>query len=89
LQRTPAAFDVVLSDVVMPGTLNGIGLAQRLRESRPDLPVVLMTGYAEELGKAASLQVEVLPKPCSAEAIIAAVQRARATVQAPSRTAAI
>ncbi len=52
-------------------------------------PVILMTGYAEELGAAASLDVEVLPKPCSAEAIIAAVQRARAKPQHPRRTAAI
>jgi PAS domain S-box-containing protein len=39
--------DLVFSDIVMPGRLDGLGLARRLRELRPDLPVLLATGYSD------------------------------------------
>ncbi|CAN0445635.1 unnamed protein product, partial [Phaeothamnion confervicola] len=39
-------FDVVLSDVVMPGGMNGVDLARTVRQRWPDLPVILTTGYA-------------------------------------------
>lgn len=39
-------FDVVLSDVVMPGPTDGVELAHRLRRDHPGLPVILMSGYA-------------------------------------------
>lgn len=41
-------FDIVVTDIVMPGSLQGTHLAQYLRERRPDLPVVFMSGYARE-----------------------------------------
>jgi CheY-like chemotaxis protein len=42
-----ADIDLVFSDIVMPGKLDGLGLARRLREVRPDLPVLLATGYSD------------------------------------------
>jgi two-component system cell cycle sensor histidine kinase/response regulator CckA len=39
--------DLVISDVAMPGSIDGLTLARRLRETNPDLPIVLMSGYAE------------------------------------------
>jgi CheY-like chemotaxis protein len=39
--------DLVISDVAMPGSIDGLTLARRLRETKPDLPIVLMSGYAE------------------------------------------
>ncbi|RYX91296.1 MAG: hybrid sensor histidine kinase/response regulator [Comamonadaceae bacterium] len=68
--------DVVLTDVMMPGTMNGIGLARRLRETTPDLPVLLMTGYAEQLDAVTAEGFEVLPKPCTAEVLSGAIKRA-------------
>jgi len=63
--------DIVLSDIAMPGTVNGIGLAFALRQQLPDLPVVLTTGYADQLSEAAEGGFRVLPKPTAPEALLA------------------
>ena len=54
----------LVSDVVMPG-LDGLGLARLLRERDPDLPVLLVSGYAESaLGRdLAAERLRLLPKP--------------------------
>jgi PAS domain S-box-containing protein len=39
--------DLVFSDIVMPGKMDGLALAHRLREIRPDMPVLLATGYSD------------------------------------------
>jgi two-component system cell cycle sensor histidine kinase/response regulator CckA len=39
--------DLVISDIAMPGSIDGLTLARRLRETQPELPIVLMSGYAE------------------------------------------
>jgi len=45
----------------MPGTMSGVDLARTAQRLRPDLPVVLATGYSEEVARATG--VMVLPKP--------------------------
>jgi signal transduction histidine kinase/CheY-like chemotaxis protein len=68
LLREGERFDAVFSDIVMPGTLSGIELAEILRREQPQLPVVLASGYSER----APLQhsVTVLSKPYSIEALV-------------------
>jgi PAS domain S-box-containing protein len=39
--------DLVFSDIVMPGKIDGLSLARRLRKIRPDLPILLATGYSD------------------------------------------
>jgi signal transduction histidine kinase/CheY-like chemotaxis protein len=56
-------FDVVLSDIHMPGKMNGIDLAEVLTTCEPRMPVILVTGYAEELERARHVNVRVLSKP--------------------------
>jgi len=56
-------FDVVLSDIHMPGKLNGIDLAEILQTWTPRVPVILVTGYAEELDRARHVDARVLSKP--------------------------
>jgi signal transduction histidine kinase len=56
-------FDLVISDIHMPGTLNGIDLAERIQAFETKLPVILVTGYAEELERARHVDVRVLSKP--------------------------
>jgi signal transduction histidine kinase/CheY-like chemotaxis protein len=67
-------FDVVLSDVVMPGPMDGFGLARALRRSHPLLPVVLMSGYS---GAHTNLrEFTVLRKPVGEEELIQALRAA-------------
>ena len=65
-----AEIDLLFTDMVMPGTLNGLQLAQRLRTERPGLKVVITSGYsAERLGldeEFAAAAIEYLPKPSAA-----------------------
>ena len=56
-------FDVVLSDIHMPGKLNGIDLAEILQSWTPRMPVILVTGSAEELDRARQVDARVLSKP--------------------------
>ncbi len=58
-------FDLLLADVVMP-EMDGIALAQKVSKDRPDLPILLMSGYAAERQRAHDLDVlnyRVIPKP--------------------------
>ena len=40
-------IDLVVSDIVMPGRMDGLALARIIQEKRPDLPILLATGYSE------------------------------------------
>jgi CheY-like chemotaxis protein len=55
-------FDLVVSDIVMAGAIDGVALARLLRTRKPDLPVLLVTGYSEAASEASS-EFAVLYKP--------------------------
>ncbi|MGJ3263619.1 MAG: ATP-binding protein, partial [Salinarimonas sp.] len=59
-------FDVVFSDVVMPG-MSGIELGEEIRRRHPGLPVVLTSGYSHVLAEEGRHGFELLKKPYSAE----------------------
>ena len=63
LLRRGEHFDVMFSDIVMPGGMNGIELAQAARRLRPTLPVLLATGYAGTVAGSAEHGFEVMSKP--------------------------
>ena len=63
-----AKFDLVFSDIVMPGTIDGIGLAREIHSRYPNLPVVLTTGYSDA-AKAAPTNLRILRKPFDAETL--------------------
>ncbi|GJD32439.1 Sensor histidine kinase RcsC [Methylobacterium adhaesivum] len=77
LARGPARFDVMFSDVVMPG-MNGIDLAKEVRRLYPDLPVVLTSGYSHVLAQEGSHGFELLHKPYSVEQLSRTLQAATA-----------
>lgn len=71
------AFDGIFSDVVMPG-MTGVAMARLLRQRRPDLPVVLTSGYSEELADSGYEGFEFLAKPYSAEQVARALAKSMA-----------
>jgi CheY-like chemotaxis protein len=64
--------DAVFSDVVMP-EISGVELARSIRDSRPDLPVVLATGYSKEIVGSGASEFEVVRKPYDAATVSAAL----------------
>jgi signal transduction histidine kinase len=68
-------FDVVFTDVVMPG-MSGIELAQRVCSLYPDLPVVLTSGYSDVLARNGTYGLELLHKPYSVEQVSQVLQKA-------------
>ncbi|WP_308734214.1 PAS domain S-box protein [Humidesulfovibrio sp.] len=77
---SPQSFDLVLTDQSMP-RLTGVQLATRLREARPDMPIVLCTGFSmvippdrlQALGEA-----WLLPKPFSTDELAGVIRQALA-----------
>ncbi|WP_119458295.1 hybrid sensor histidine kinase/response regulator [Rhodospirillaceae bacterium SYSU D60014] len=63
-----APVDLLFTDIVMPGTTSGVELAWEARRLRPNLPIVLTTGYSEQLAAGASFSV--LAKPYRIEALV-------------------
>jgi signal transduction histidine kinase len=61
-------FDAVFSDVVMPG-MGGLALARALRQQRPQLPVILTSGYSEAIAEGGHQGFDFLAKPYSAEQV--------------------
>jgi DNA-binding NtrC family response regulator len=72
------AIDLVFSDVRMPGTMDGCGLARWITQNRPELPVILATGDLGRVNAAAGLAgIETFAKPYDFDA---AVRRIRDTI---------
>ncbi len=78
-------LDVLLSDVVMPGSMSGIELAKLLKQRHPHLPLVLMSGYTQDLDADDKEAFQVLSKPVSPETLGAAL----ATAVRPPHVAAV
>jgi CheY-like chemotaxis protein len=79
------SVDVVFSDVMMPGGMNGVQLAHEIRSRRPGIPVLLTSGYAEAARKEAEREgVPILPKPYRLDELSAALGRIKATPGVPS-----
>ena len=68
-------FDVVFSDVVMPG-MTGLDLAQAIRDRSIGVPVVLTTGYSEALTQEGSLGFDLVQKPYSIDELSRVLHRA-------------
>jgi signal transduction histidine kinase len=67
-------FDLVFTDVVMPG-MSGLDLAGRLAEQRAALPVILTTGYSDEIARSGAGGRPVILKPYRPEALAEAIEQ--------------
>ena len=75
LLRTSGRVDVLVTDVGLPGGMNGRQVADAARERRPDLPVLFITGYAgSALDSRLAPGMELIGKPFALDALAARVR---------------
>jgi DNA-binding NtrC family response regulator len=73
LARDPGV-DLVFSDMVMPGGMNGMELAREIGRRHPGLPVLLTSGFSPAAAAAEGEGLRVLAKPYTMEALAEAVR---------------
>jgi two-component system NtrC family sensor kinase len=73
--RSGARIDLVFSDIVMPGALNGVDLARIIRREQPTLPVLLATGYSDVAQAATDDGFTILRKPYDLAELSACIDR--------------
>ncbi len=76
LQQAPG-IDLVFTDVVMPGSMNGVALAQEIRRRHPHIPILLTSGYSDA-AHAAETRFALLRKPYDLTALERAIGAALA-----------
>ena len=77
-EQNPHAFHVVITDMSMPG-INGLQLAKRVRILRPDLPIIICTGFSDKIDSSEINElgaIELVIKPFTAAELIRAVEKA-------------
>jgi PAS domain S-box-containing protein len=80
-QNSPQEYDVVVTDQTMP-QLTGMDLAREMKKIRPELPIILCTGYSEETTPEKALEAGItsyLYKPVSSRDLTQAIQKAIGT----------
>lgn len=77
--RDGERLDILFTDVVMPGLINGAELAREAQHLRPGLPVLLATGYSENAAITGGLPV--IAKPYGIETLASAIESAMAEIR--------
>jgi CheY-like chemotaxis protein len=68
-------FDAVFSDIIMPGGMNGLDLARKVRQHFPGLPILLSSGYARATSEVYREGFDIIAKPYSADSLAQALRR--------------
>jgi len=83
IAKQPEAFDLLITDMTMP-QMNGLDLSLKARAIRPNLPIILCTGYSKLISEeqAQDLGIDVfLMKPFSIEDLFSAMRKALGKVE--------
>ncbi len=78
LTASPHEFDLVLTDQTMPA-MTGADLAQQVRARRPELPIVMMTGFSDLVGQDTAQRIgcrEMMAKPITMRVLADTMRRA-------------
>lgn len=83
LGRTEA-IDVVVTDVDMPGALDGLDLARMVAECAPRIDIIISSGRCHPARDTVPVKAQIMPKPCLPDRLVAAVAELMAVRQQPS-----
>jgi PAS domain S-box-containing protein len=72
------SYDLVFSDILMPGSIGGLELARIVQEHHPDVPVLLTTGYSQRAQEAVREGRSILQKPYDLRGLSKAINELRA-----------
>ena len=75
LLKARVHVDLVISDVRMPGSVDGMGLLAEIKSILPQLPVILTSGHLEAALALANGAVAFFPKPYALDAVLGATRR--------------
>ena len=76
-KKVPELYDLVITDMTMPG-MTGKALTEKIREIRPDVPVILCTGYSDQIDEEIAQQIgidEFLIKPINISELALAIRK--------------
>jgi CheY-like chemotaxis protein len=82
-------IDIVVTDLMMPGPVNGLQLARKIRTCHPALPILLTTGSASTPAGMENDEFPLLLKPYSADSLARALEGTFATGLAPMAVTAV
>jgi DNA-binding NtrC family response regulator len=82
LSESPETWDLLITDQTMP-EMTGVDLARKVLQVRPDMPVILCSGYSEVINGEQALEIGIrvfLQKPVTMHEMLAAAAQALSTV---------
>ena len=81
------SVDLIFSDIMMPGGMNGVELAREIKKRRSDIPVLLTSGYAEaSVHEAQTEGIQILAKPYHIDELAAALSTAKSDLRLDAET---
>jgi CheY-like chemotaxis protein len=77
IENSANVVDLVFSDITMPGSIDGLGLAHWLRANRPDLPIILTSSESNRVAIVRQLFANepFMVKPYDADDVVAQIER--------------
>jgi PAS domain S-box-containing protein len=79
-------IDLIFTDMLMPGGMTGLQLAEQVLAIKPGVKVIITSGYSTDLpdlSKAAESPIVYLPKPCDAATLTSVIQKCLQREQSP------